>query len=182
MNLRRFSVTGRRRASPGVQVSSRALRKDGSNPAPALATAGDIWVRNAARINIVCPVVRPRTLRIRYTGPITPVDTGKRDAVLFTWLSVLPSIVPECGAAASVAKAIAALAILLAITLRYVLGHGPRRLILGERLRTLLLLHGRRRRRFGRRCWRRRETRWCGRRCWNWVGMLDTSSRWHLIA
>jgi hypothetical protein len=137
----------------GVQVSSRGWRpgrQDGWNCALATATAR---VKKHVRTALRVLQFAPRTLRIRYTRPITPVNTGKGAAVggPFTWLSVLRYIGPDRGAAASVAKAIAALTVLLATALRHVLGPRPRRPVLGERL-WALLLHFRRRRRFGRRC------------------------------
>lgn len=159
-------------------AASRRWRQDGRKYTRALATAGDNSVRSAPRILQVAP----RALRIGYTGPVAPINTGQVAPVLFARLSVLRHIGPDCCAAPSVAKAIAALAVLLATALRHVLRPGPGRLIFGERLWTLLL-HFRRRRRFRRRCWRRCEAcRCCGRRCWSWVGMLDTSSRRRLVA
>ena len=159
-----------------MQVSSRGGppgRHDGWKHALAPATARvKKHVRAALRI---LHVTHPRTLRVRHAGPKTPVNTKKATEVPFTRLSVLRYIGPDSGAAASVAKAIAALVVLLATTLRHVFGPRPRRPILGECLWTLLL-HFRRGRRFGRRCWRRREA-CCWRRCWSWVGTLDTSSR-----
>src|SRR5687767_3486237 len=120
-----------------VEVSSRGWRhwrQDGWKCAPALAT-----VRIKKHVTMAMRVlqVAPCTLRIRYTRPITPVNTGKGAAVLFTRLSVLRYVGPDCCAATSVAKAIAALVVLLATALRHVFGPRPRRIILGERLWTL---------------------------------------------
>jgi hypothetical protein len=75
-------------------------------------------------------------LRIGYAGPATTIDTGTVEAivVLFTWLAVCCATAPERGAVFSVAKPVAALAIVRATPLRHVLGPGYLRAIVHDEL------------------------------------------------
>jgi hypothetical protein len=144
-------------------------------------------------------VAHPRALRIRYAGPVTPVNTGTGAiirTVRFTSLSVLQGRGPDRGAAPSIAKPIAALAIVRATTLRHVLGPGSRRIILREapvewrtpEPRTWLIHFGERRgvlrRRRGHRGQRRRGRNLGLRRRYRriWVRMLDAASPRRFVA
>jgi hypothetical protein len=144
-------------------------------------------------------VARPRALRVRYTGPVTPINTGKvtiMETVPFTTLSVLQGRGPDRGAATSVAKPVAAFAIVRATALRHVRRPGPRRKIVCDVLverRThdarTWLLHVGERRRVLRKRWRCRRLHRRGRtigwrrRCRRiWVRMLDAPSPRRFVA
>jgi hypothetical protein len=126
------------------QDSRSAPSYSGPNDTAALVITGGKGVRRAFRILIVD---RQRALRIRHAGPATPVDTGKVAAPLVrvTSLSVSQARRPDRGAAASVAKAVAALVIVRATACRHVLGPGSRGIILCDSLVDRRALEPRRR-------------------------------------
>jgi hypothetical protein len=126
------------------QASRSAPSYSGTNDTAAFVITGGKGVRRAFRILIVD---RQRALRIRHAGPATPVDAGKVGAPLvrITSLSVSQARGPDRGAATSVAKAVAALAIVCATACRHVLGPGSRGIILRDSLVDRRALESRRR-------------------------------------
>jgi hypothetical protein len=134
-----LDLPGESRARTGLLLgllrggSWRGLAFDGSSNTPAFTRTRDVGVGDADWIFLVA---YPRTLRIGYTRPATPVNAGIEDAVVvFFTLHAIPCVTgPEWGAAISVAKPIAALVILRASAVRHVFGPGSLRTIIEDGL------------------------------------------------
>jgi hypothetical protein len=192
---------GRRRGLAGAPGSFDSSWQQGGNRAHALARTGGKYVTAAYHIVFAEIAALPIALRLRCAGPATPVDAGTYAAVIlrFTIPSVIHATGPYSGAAASVAKPVAALAIFHATALGHVLGPVSLRTIIHDGLvdrreraaRVLLINLGlqqrarhRGRRRDGRRFRRRRKAGWRRRRrrrAWD-HRMLDALSLTRFVA